>query len=156
MANNYTYTSMCIAGVTTKEKRWFEKALKGLETNAEADGDFYWGITAVFKPISKTKSNLYLHDEDGCPNLDALADLLQLFLLEFHPDHALSFSWADTCSKPRPDEFGGGAAVISASEVRFLHTSEWRYREIDKLEESLAKDKAKTKNEKQKENQSST
>ena len=46
-------------------------------------------------------------------DVDYTADLVQAFLRRFELDLVVAFQWANTCSKPRLDAFGGGAAVIS-------------------------------------------
>lgn len=44
-----------------------------------------------------------------------------------HPDqvHYVTITMAFTCSKMRPDGFGGGAELITAKGVRWINTSRW-------------------------------
>ena len=55
--------------------------------------------------------------EDGCGNFFFAAELVQLFLRHFELDDVLMAQWALTCSSPRPDGFGGGAAVIDRERI---------------------------------------
>lgn len=32
----------------------------------------------------------------------------------------IAIYWADTCSKPRPDEFAGGAAIVTKKRVQWI------------------------------------
>ena len=55
-------------------------------------------------------------------NVAYAADLAQAFLKRFDLDLVVSFQWANTCSKPRPDAFGGGAVVISRRNAVWFDT----------------------------------
>jgi hypothetical protein len=56
-------------------------------------------------------------DEGGY--LEGLAHLVQKFLKRFRPDQCWSLTYANTCSKPRIGEFGGGAVFVTAQEIRW-------------------------------------
>lgn len=62
-----------------------------------------------------------------------LCALIRLELLKPKTGYVV-FTWAETCDKPRPDEFAGGAAVISRHGVKFQqHGWEWareQYKEM--------------------------
>ena len=58
-------------------------------------------------------------------DIDGVLGLVQRFLEKFRPNDYWSIEWSNTCSKPRVDAFSGGAAIITAKEVRSLHISEW-------------------------------
>lgn len=139
MANNYTYTAVAF-DFPKKAKAWLDNTIAHNVAREEDDGDFYWGVAHYFEPAPpKGRETLYLSDDAGCPNLDALAELLQQYLALFEPNRVLSFAWADTCSKPRPNEFGGGAAVVSAKKTKFIHTFEWMFHEVEKRRAEIAK-----------------
>ncbi len=55
-------------------------------------------------------------------DVDYTADLVQAFLKRFDLDLVVSFEWANTCSKPRLDAFGGGAVVISRRNADWFNT----------------------------------
>jgi hypothetical protein len=78
------------------------------ETDAEsADGK--WG--------------LWLHSEYG--GIDAVCAFVQHLLQKFDPSGRLTLEWSNDCSKPRLDAFGGGAALITATEIKTMNTAEW-------------------------------
>lgn len=52
-------------------------------------------------------------------DLDRVAHLVRKFLKKFRPDDAWSLTYANTCSKPRVGEFGGGAVFVTATEVKW-------------------------------------
>lgn len=53
--------------------------------------------------------------------------LLKLYILIPVPSFIM-FTWAETCSKPRPDEFLGGAAVITHLGIHFReYAYDWAY-----------------------------
>ena len=59
-------------------------------------------------------------DDSGDP--DYTVDLARAFLNRFDLDLVVSFQWANTCSKPRLDAFGGGAVVISRRNAVWFNT----------------------------------
>lgn len=62
----------------------------------------------------------YFSSDESC-NREAMVIGLQEFLLAFRPPGTpLSFTWAYTCSKPRPGAFGGGGVVLSTSAVKWF------------------------------------
>lgn len=67
---------------------------------------------------------LWIHsDESG--DVDEAARFVQVFLQKFRPDESVGFEYANTCSKPRLDAFGGGAALITAESIEFMHSGGW-------------------------------
>lgn len=51
---------------------------------------------------------------------------MQEYLRRFHPDGFVTFAWSDSCSKPRLDEFGGGASFITADAVELMSVYQWQ------------------------------
>ena len=49
---------------------------------------------------------------DGGPNLDALANVIQLCCQDTLKQAPIGFEWSNDCSKHRPDAFGGGWCAI--------------------------------------------
>ena len=64
---------------------------------------------------------MWIYSEE-CGSPDAVAEFLCLFLEKFDTKHryAIQFSFANTCSKMRVDEFGGGYVVVTAREVQWF------------------------------------
>jgi len=82
--------------------------------------DYLYGIDA--KRESPTK--LWIFSEEG-GNIELLASLIHETLNKFNVLGCISISWADYCSKLRPEEFGGGAVVITKDEIKWLSTVKW-------------------------------
>ena len=78
------------------------------ETNADTSGN---------------KPALWLHSSDG--GIDAVCIFIQHLLQRFDPQGRVTFEWSHDCSKPRTDAYGGGAAIVTATEIKTMSTSEW-------------------------------
>jgi hypothetical protein len=83
-----------------REYRYDDAHYQGFEVEFEDDGDV-----------------LFFAEEHGDPA--RLAHLVQQFLRRFRPNECWPLSYAKTCSKPHPSEFGGGAAFVTADEIRW-------------------------------------
>ena len=66
---------------------------------------------------------LWFHSD--CGGVDALCAFLQHLLQRFDPGRSVTFEWSHDCSKPRTDAYGGGAAVITAHEIKTFNTGQW-------------------------------
>jgi hypothetical protein len=73
--------------------------------------DLDLGITAHY---DKTEGRLWICDEAGRPNIDALAALIQRLLPCWLP---IGFEWSHDCAKPRTDAFGGGWCLITEDQI---------------------------------------
>ncbi len=67
--------------------------------------------------------SIWIHSECGC--IDEIIKLIQHLMQKFDMTEPVSFEWSNDCSKPRVDAYGGGAAYITATEVRTFNTSQW-------------------------------
>lgn len=92
----------------------FPKALVNLieDWQSETDAD-----------NSGTKHGLWLHSMNG--GLDAVCEFIQHLLQKFDPTSHVTFEWSHDCFKPRVDAYGGGAAFITAKEIRTMSTAAW-------------------------------
>ncbi len=77
---------------------------------------------------SATKHGLWLHSIYG--GVDAVCLFIQHLLQKFDPQGKVSFEWSHDCSKPRVDAYGGGAAIITAQEIRSMSTAAWLNQQI--------------------------
>lgn len=68
---------------------------------------------------------LWLHSENG--GIDAVCAFVQHLLQKFTPDQVVTFEWSNDCDKPRPDAYGGGAVIITATEIKAMSTNQWLY-----------------------------
>ena len=79
-----------------------------------------------------TGCGLWLHSSSG--GIDAVCAFIQHLLERFDPAGHVALEWSNDCSKPRVDAFGGGAAVITATRVKTISTSQWLHRHTAKLQ----------------------
>lgn len=140
MANNYSHFAQDIPLLTEEEKRWIEEVLNltpfvdgeiDNEEEAEALKDklgvselnmeswpgchwSFYGQDGTYK--------LLLQDDGGHFDWDPLSVFVQAFLRKFRPRSYFTVSSADTCDKPRSDNFGGGWMVITKDKVMFGST----------------------------------
>jgi len=125
MADNFTQFSIGIK-YERKARAWLDEKLNyfsGDEYDQEVydNGESNWGIDHKF---DDDRGYLYLSSEIA-PDLDKLVEVLQEYLQKFDPQGFISVTWADFCSKLRVDEFGGGAAAITAKEVKYCNVYEF-------------------------------
>jgi hypothetical protein len=120
MANNYTQFSFeAFTDLTEKESQWLADHID--EEKLEEAGfpapfeDEYVG----FDMILDNGSCIIIGDEAG--DVEQVALFLQQFLQEFKRKDVITFCWADTCSKMRLDEFGGGGVYINAEKQVWIN-----------------------------------
>jgi hypothetical protein len=77
---------------------------------------------------SGTKHGLWLHSSYG--GVDAVCAFIQHLLQKFDPKAHVTFEWSHDCSKPRVDAYGGGAAFITAQEIKTMSTADWLSKQI--------------------------
>jgi len=115
MPNYYTQLSFAIHDITVQEAEWLK---------AELEGACFWCPPEYEFSTDTGGTVLWLHEDTAC-DLNSLADMLQQFLFLFRPTDSIGFSWADTCSKPRVDSFGGGAVFITAVGQEWISLWQW-------------------------------
>jgi len=65
---------------------------------------------------------VWLHSSSG--GVDGVCAFVQHLVQKFNLN-PVSFEWSHDCSKPRTDAYGGGAAYITARDIKTLSTAEW-------------------------------
>ena len=116
MANNSTEFSVIVPFPENMElvDAW-EKQRQVDEQEAEDNDPDYeyddWNVT-----WSKSGDGLWVYSEES-GNVEAAADMIQGYLNATEQDIAVYMSWANTCSKPRVNEFDGGGVVITQTEM---------------------------------------
>ena len=75
------------------------------------------------------------------PNIDSLVSIIQSVMKHYNSKKYISFEYANTCNKLRTDGFGGGAAFINSSEVKFFDTGNWIREQIEQFENKNIEDK---------------
>jgi hypothetical protein len=161
MADNYLQFSETLGPLTRKQEAWLQQQLEPIivingkefpENDApDCDKPDYRGLRFLrdyedlnddadtcgfgleFESTGKRRQAWIYADECGHPG--RVAHLVQKFLKQFHPDQCWSLTCAMTCSKLRAGEFGGGAAFVTADDIRWENT-------YDFIEQQQAKFKA--------------
>lgn len=133
MANNYRQFSFTLKLANKKEAVWFQKLLEKAQKTEEPDGcgtmaDFDWTVYGHVTPpegVGDIRPHVWFRDNGEYGNVDQVADLVQLYLKKFCPKGYFTMSWADTCSKHRVNEFGGGFCVVTAKKQHWLNEHEF-------------------------------
>jgi hypothetical protein len=66
---------------------------------------------------------IWLHSEYG--GIDAACVFIKYLLQQFDPKGCVTFEWSHDCSRPRTDAYGGGAAIVTAHEIKTMNTADW-------------------------------
>ena len=86
--------------------------------------DEYTDFEFSFDKNDDGSRDLWLYaTESGSP--EQVAFLVQQFLRRFRPEQCWSLTYAETCSKPRIGEFGGGAVFVTAGHVDFANARDF-------------------------------
>ena len=131
MADYYTHFSMVLKlGNETEQAYALDLAHKvGLvQQGSAAPDDFPKELVGViedwqFETVADGSGLLWLHSMNG--GIDAACQFIQHLLQKFDLAHSVSFEWSHDCSKPRVDAYGGGAAFITAKEIKTMSTAAW-------------------------------
>ena len=73
--------------------------------------------------VERCEEGIWLHSEEG--GVDAVCAFVQHLIQKFAIPGPIAFEWSHDCSKPRTDAFGGGAAIIMATEIKIMTTCDW-------------------------------
>lgn len=149
MADYYTLFSFAIKGLTEPERAWLDELLHDVNDEQEPrltciltgnEGENaddctthdHEGLGDVladpdqlgFAFSFEQDGSLWVHaDESGMT--ENAANVVQAFLAKFRPDDTVGFEWANTCSRPLLDAYGGGAVFITATEIRWNGSGHW-------------------------------
>jgi hypothetical protein len=148
MPDNFLQFSLSLPLKTRAELRWCVKTLAALTRLFDSPGEFdekraralgplgrrvideqwqyfdaQWSIEPPHDETAAVGALWLFAEEAGCP--EHVAAVLEAYLKKFNPTGIITFSWAYTCSKLRVNEFGGGAAVVTADGTKFLDAQSW-------------------------------
>lgn len=119
MADHYQQFSFKFGPLTEAEQVWLKQEVRERE-----DPDTHDEETRFTASFDIQGDHAYFW-ADTSANLEEVAQLCQDFLAEFAPHKVISFEWSDSCSKPRTNEFGGGAVIITAESCTWTTTRQW-------------------------------
>lgn len=147
MANNYVQTSAMFEFKDTESRDRAVEFLDEISIALEYDEplqDIIRGNDRLIDEIkfmsslsfsySARSSNYLWIYSDYALNVDLLAYTLQHLIRNFNMKPG-GFMWADTCDKPRVDEFSGGACFVTKDSIKWHLPYQW-------LEEQLQKNRS--------------
>ena len=73
--------------------------------------------------LDDSDEGIWLHSDSG--GIDAVCAFVQHLIKKFDTAAFITFEWSHDCSKPLTDAFGGGAAVITQTEIETFNTADW-------------------------------
>ena len=132
MADNYQLFSEMISGLTADEAEWIERMLgcdpeepsileeAGFDLK-EIDLEYWPGFESELR---NAEGEFWLYGDEYA-NVSHAGEFVRAFLAKFRSDQCWSLTWAETCSKPRVGEFGGGGLFVTAKEVTALNATDW-------------------------------
>jgi len=146
MADNYCHFSEVISFENEGDRDWVKEHLEfyrkfqvqndGNDLDFEEQPGFKefdalceiygleWDCEALDFEYDLSADDVHIYSE-GFGNVDHAIVFMQEFLRQRDPEGILHLTWAFTCSKPRPGEFGGGAAFITAEKMEIIDLYEW-------------------------------
>jgi len=111
MANNYCQFSGAF-GIPAEQKDKAREIIDRIKKEFEKDEDYGRLCCDVEVEEDGAGFLVWLHDDGEYGNPEHAETLARALIEELKPDKPFILSWAFTCSKPRLDEFGGGAFCI--------------------------------------------
>ena len=124
MSNNDTQFSTLIACENVEQ----QKALLAAIRDEGGDDEVVCGAN----PDSNSNHNVWVWSDDEA-NIEALVRIVCDFQLTFDIQEPWSMEYAVTASKPRLDEFGGGAVVCHRGEAQWMSSASFVMATMQKL-----------------------
>lgn len=138
MANNYLQTSTVLDLENEAErKRWEERLASKDKANEEGDNEAP-SYEAKIEQEEDQHYSVWLYGEEFC-NPDDIANAVQEFFKAFRPKACWGLTYAQTCSKMRIGEFGGGAMFITADSIESVDAYGWLEEQMSQHKRMLPK-----------------
>ena len=135
MADNYLQFSEQILDLTQKEYAWLLRVLETVTDDMQPDelksfsaelglkpSDFEWGWPGFNCEFEDEGKTLWIYAEEYT-NVGNLGAFLHSFMKATGRKGYIAVTWAETCSKPRVGEFGGG--ILLATAKKYVVESSW-------------------------------
>lgn len=81
--------------------------------------------------VNKEEAGIWIHSVEG--GIDAACEFVQHLLVRFAITGPISFEWANSCSKPCTDAYGGGAVVITQKRIKAMTTCDWVFKQVERM-----------------------
>jgi hypothetical protein len=89
-----------------------------------------WDFRAEF---NKAEKSIWISSQNESFNVDQAVEFVQSILKKDESKDVVFFEWANTCTKPRLDGFGGGAVAVSADDAEWIIPSQQQDKAIKAL-----------------------
>lgn len=142
MADHFTKFAVELTALTDAEVAWVVEAL-GWDPDEDPDAeDPPWWDDQAMGPgfdheLDRQAREVLLYGEES-GNVECLAEFVLAFVVKFRPDEIVEIEWAETCSRTRAGEFGGGACVVSREGIEWMATSTWASRKVKEVRDRRA------------------
>jgi hypothetical protein len=131
MADYFTNFSLILPLKDDAQKQYAIKLAEKANSHRYHDKPLPKSFPAALKPelegwtfeLEDCEEGIWLHSDSG--GIDAVCAFIQHLLKKFDPNGRVAFEWSHDCSKPRIDAYGGGAAYITAKDIKTMNTSDW-------------------------------
>jgi hypothetical protein len=144
MANSYVQTSLLIP-LTAEQQEYAEMVYNKLFEEDETLNEFQEEILsdpdcryAGFR-FERESEGIWLYDDEFV-DIDALGAFIFQLVRKFKLE-PVGFTWSNTCSKPRLDEFGGGCCVVTQQIIKFWNAYSEKENMLADLKHGLEFDK---------------
>ena len=132
MADYYTHFS-CLLDVGTPENAVRALELfKGLSKDFKSEEPLYGGFLASIQPESDG-TKIWIRD-NGNGDVEGVIEFVKLCAAELALTGRWGFQYADSCSRPRLDGFGGGAHALdlaTGEQLGWIGTDTWLANVLD-------------------------
>jgi len=138
MADNFQQFCESIDDLTGSEKDWVETVLgangptlptvlldagiRVADIDPEYWPDFEWDLAPKEQDPHASELLVYSQEHGSVSNA---AEFARAFLARFRPQACWTVTWAETCSKPRVGQFGGGAMFVTARTIETTRLDDW-------------------------------
>jgi hypothetical protein len=128
MADNYTHGSFTLPLRSTEEAEWMAAFLQEVDEQLAAEEEPTNGVAEYLRNLgSECRCNNYVRRPEGEKkylwvygdeqfDVEEAALVVMAYLKRWAPKACFVFTWADTCSKPRPGEFSGGSVLVNVED----------------------------------------
>ena len=136
MANMYIHFSEEIPDLSPQEIEWWQSKIEYSLSQAGTE-DENGLVQELAAAVFPKDGNLWISDQGtGEGDIEAVINCVAEWINTFRPDYVFSLEWANTCSKPRPGEFGGGAVIVTRNNTEWFTTGQWISRKVQQHKEN--------------------
>lgn len=143
MADYYTHFSVAVRLPGKRATAWalgelLRRRRRRQELIDASDDD---GADAISIDFDSTVENgcLYITDNGATGNVEHVAEFLQALMKVGYVKDPVAVQWADSCSRPRPNSFTGGAVVVTPRKLYWFIVPDLVEKKLAALERGRTK-----------------